>query len=169
AHQPAIADVAAQLPFPHRGERRLGEGPAELGRRQGVRPLERLVDVVVLERNSRDRGRQRVNWRGHALPPFLPAAIIIACRESAYEERAQMLTDYIRAAMRHATYEWLDEGGIWYGEIPQLPGVWASAATEAEAPAELQSALEVWIAIRLANGRAIPAIDGITIAYELAG
>jgi hypothetical protein len=33
----------------------------------------------------------------------------------------------------------------------------------------LQSALEDWIAFRLANGRAIPAIDGIAIAYEVAG
>ena len=38
-----------------------------------------------------------------------------------------MLSTYIEAAMRHATYEWLEEDGIWYAEIPPLPGVWATA------------------------------------------
>jgi predicted RNase H-like HicB family nuclease len=57
-----------------------------------------------------------------------------------------MLTDYIRAAMRYATYEWLEEDGVWYAEIPPLPGVWASAATREELPTELQSVREGWIA-----------------------
>jgi predicted RNase H-like HicB family nuclease len=74
-----------------------------------------------------------------------------------------VLTAYIQAAMRHATYERLPEDGIYYGEIPELPGVWASAPSEEDVPAALQDALEGWIALGLSLGHAIPAIDGRTI------
>lgn len=36
-----------------------------------------------------------------------------------------MISDYIRAAMRHAARRYLEEDGIWYAEIPELDGVWA--------------------------------------------
>jgi len=58
-----------------------------------------------------------------------------------------MLTDYIRAAMRHATCEWLPDDGVYYCEIPELPGVWATGADETAARAELQEVLEGWIAL----------------------
>ncbi len=80
-----------------------------------------------------------------------------------------MLTDYIAAAMRHATYEWLEEDGVWYAEIPPLPGVWASAPTREELPAELQSVLEGWIALGLKMNDPIPAIDGVGISFEPVG
>lgn len=66
--------------------------------------------------------------------------------------------------MRHATYEWLPDDGIYYAEIPKLPGVWASAATREELPAALQDTLEGWIALGLALHHPIPAIDGLTIS-----
>ena len=37
-----------------------------------------------------------------------------------------MLTAYIQAAMRHATYKLLDDG-TFFGEIPDLQGVWGNA------------------------------------------
>ena len=72
-----------------------------------------------------------------------------------------MLTAYIQAAMRHATYEWLQDDGIYYAEIPELPGVWATAATEEELPAALQEALEGWIALGLSLHHPIPVIDSV--------
>jgi hypothetical protein len=39
-----------------------------------------------------------------------------------------MLTEYIRAAMRRATYEILSDG-TFYGEIPSSQGVYANAET----------------------------------------
>ena len=39
-----------------------------------------------------------------------------------------MLTNYIRSAMRRATYEILPDG-TFYGEIPGFQGVWANSAT----------------------------------------
>ena len=38
-----------------------------------------------------------------------------------------MLSNYIEAAMKHAKFEWLDSDRAWYGEIPDLPGVWATS------------------------------------------
>lgn len=40
-----------------------------------------------------------------------------------------MLSEFIRAAMRRATYEILPEDKTYYGEIPGLQGVWANADT----------------------------------------
>ncbi len=74
-----------------------------------------------------------------------------------------MSTSYIQVAMRHARYEWLPDDGIYYGEIPALPGVWASAAIEDELPAALQDVLEGWIALGLALHHVMPAIEGSLI------
>ena len=38
-----------------------------------------------------------------------------------------MLTEYIRAAMRRARYEILEDDGSYSGEIPGFDGVWANA------------------------------------------
>lgn len=77
-----------------------------------------------------------------------------------------MITDYIEAAMRHAKYEYLEEDGVYYAEIPELPGVWASASRREELEAELREALEGWIALGLRLNHPIPEIDGIGIAFE---
>src|SRR5262245_1854078 len=45
------------------------------------------------------------------------------------DEGAGMLTEYIQAAMRRATYEILPEDKTYYGEIPGFQGVWANADT----------------------------------------
>ena len=74
-----------------------------------------------------------------------------------------MITAYIEAAMRHATYESLSEDGVYYAEIPELPGVWATASTREELPGALQDVLEGWIALGLSLGHAIPQIDGRAI------
>lgn len=73
-----------------------------------------------------------------------------------------MLTAFIRAAMRHAKYEKLEDG-TWFGEIPPLEGVWGSAETEAACKRELQETLEDWMVFSLSNGFEIPAIDGISL------
>ena len=77
-----------------------------------------------------------------------------------------MITEYIEAAMRHAKYECLEEDGVYYAEIPGLPGVWASAPRREELEAELREALEGWIALGLRLNHPTPEIDGIGIAFE---
>ena len=65
--------------------------------------------------------------------------------------------------MRQARYEILPEDKRYYGEIPPLPGVWASAATLESCREELEKTLEDWILVRVAKGLDIPALDGVEI------
>ncbi|HET6568449.1 MAG TPA: type II toxin-antitoxin system HicB family antitoxin [Rhodothermales bacterium] len=74
-----------------------------------------------------------------------------------------MLTAYIEAAMRHATYEILEDGEGYYGEIPGIQGVWANAETLEACRDELQSTLEDWILFRLHRGREIPVLYGLNL------
>ncbi|MBI2941019.1 MAG: type II toxin-antitoxin system HicB family antitoxin [Chloroflexi bacterium] len=73
-----------------------------------------------------------------------------------------MLTDYIRAAMRHAVYDRLDDG-TYYGEIVGIEGVYANETTLDACRQELQSVLEDWLVFSLANGFPIPPIDGLEL------
>ena len=79
------------------------------------------------------------------------------------EKRGQMLTDYIRAAMRKAKYEILEDDGTYYGEIPGLQGVYANADTLEECRNELQSVLEDWMLYRIAKNLSLPIVDGINL------
>lgn len=69
-----------------------------------------------------------------------------------------MLTEYIAAAMRHARYEILPDDGSYYGEIPDLPGVLATAETLEACREE-----EGWLALGLALHHTIPPLDGVHV------
>jgi predicted RNase H-like HicB family nuclease len=71
-----------------------------------------------------------------------------------------MLTSYIRAAMRQARYEIVEDDGSFYGEIPAVPGVWANGATLEACREELESVLEGWLLLSVADHSPIPEIDG---------
>ena len=71
-----------------------------------------------------------------------------------------MLTSYIHAALRRAKYE-IIEDGQYYGEIPGLDGVWASAGTLEDCREELRETLEDWLVLGLRMGHALPVVDGI--------
>ena len=75
----------------------------------------------------------------------------------------QMLTEYIKAAMYKATYEIIDDPEPFYGEIPELKGVWATGKTLEACRDSLMSALEDWIVFRLRTGRSIPSIGAASI------
>jgi predicted RNase H-like HicB family nuclease len=62
--------------------------------------------------------------------------------------------------MRHARYEIVEDDGSFYGEIPPIPGVWANARTLEECREELESVLEGWVALSIADHSPIPDIDG---------
>ena len=78
-----------------------------------------------------------------------------------------MLTTYIQAAMRRATYELLSDR-TFYGEIPGFQGVYANARTLEECRQELQDVLEGWIVLGLQLGHRLPVVDGIAVAVDLA-
>ncbi len=75
-----------------------------------------------------------------------------------------MLTDYIRAAMREARYEILDDDGTFYGEIESLKGVWANADTLEATREELEEVLEEWIVFRLSRNLPMPPVGDVTLA-----
>lgn len=56
-----------------------------------------------------------------------------------------MLTAYIRAAMRQAHYEIVEDDGSFYGSIPVVPGVWANAPTLEACREELEGVFEGWL------------------------
>jgi len=75
-----------------------------------------------------------------------------------------VLTEYLHAAMRHAEYERLEEGG-WYAHIPGLPGLWASDRTLEDTRNDLLSALEDWLYINAYVAHLeLPQFDGISMA-----
>jgi predicted RNase H-like HicB family nuclease len=75
-----------------------------------------------------------------------------------------MFGEYIQAAMERATYEIIDNPEPFYGEVPELEGVWATGKTLEECRKELQSVIEGWIALKLRLGHPIPAIGGHIIS-----
>lgn len=83
-------------------------------------------------------------------------------------DKDSMLTEYIRAAMKKAHYEVLEDH-TFYGEIPGLHGVYANADSLESCRDELQSSLEDWIVFSLRNGFSPPPVDGIDLrAAEIA-
>lgn len=67
-----------------------------------------------------------------------------------------MLTAYINAAMARARHRIIDDGS-YYGAIPGLQGVWASASTLEGCREELQEVLEDWLVLKRRDGDEIPA------------
>jgi len=77
-----------------------------------------------------------------------------------------MLTEYLKAAMRHAHYEILKDDGTYYGEIPECRGVYANAATLEECRNELAEVLEDWLLFRIHKHLALPKIDGLELTVK---
>jgi predicted RNase H-like HicB family nuclease len=74
-----------------------------------------------------------------------------------------MLTEYIAAAMHHATYEILPDDGTFYGEISGFQGVYANADTLEACRDLLQEVLEGWILLGVHLHHPLPAVDGLDI------
>lgn len=76
-----------------------------------------------------------------------------------------MLTDYINAAMRYATYELLEDD-TYYGHIAtdHLTGLWANDQTLEACRDELKSVVEDWLMLALEKHWPIPVIDLTTKA-----
>ena len=78
-----------------------------------------------------------------------------------------MLTEYIRAAMKRAQYEILEDDKSFYGEIPGFQGFWANADTLEACREELQEVLEDWLLISLYRHLPVPEVDGIQLAVAV--
>lgn len=87
----------------------------------------------------------------------------MADHASAPSPAGPLLTTYIAAAMRHATYEIFEEDGTFYGEIPSCPGAWANEKTLERCREVLQEVLEEWMILGLRFKDEMPVIDGFDI------
>lgn len=67
-----------------------------------------------------------------------------------------MLLEYIEEALKRAHYEIIKDEEPYYGEIPELKGVWATGKTLEACRQNLLSVLEGWILVRLQKGLSIP-------------
>ncbi len=74
-----------------------------------------------------------------------------------------MLLEYISLAMQRARYSIIKDKQPFYGEIPDLKGVWANGKTLEECRATLQEVLEGWIMVRLQRGLNIPSLGELVL------
>jgi len=72
-----------------------------------------------------------------------------------------MLRDYIRVALEHAHYELIEDEEPFYGEVPELKGVWATGETLEACRNNLESTIEGWLLVRLSHSLGIPKISGL--------
>ena len=83
-----------------------------------------------------------------------------------WENEIAMLTSYLQAALRHATYEILADDQSFYGEIPGFQGVLANAQTLEECRQQLAEVLEEWVLVHVARNLDLPAVDGIVLSVK---
>ena len=77
-----------------------------------------------------------------------------------------MLIEYIKAALKNAKYEILEDDGSFYGEIPGFQGVYSNAKTLEDCRDELAEVLEEWIFLHLADNTPLPIVDGLKLTVE---
>ena len=73
-----------------------------------------------------------------------------------------MLTEYIRAAMREAHYEMMEDKRF-FATIPPCEGLWVEGDSLEGAREQLQDVLEDWILIKARHGDTFPVIAGMDI------
>jgi len=66
-----------------------------------------------------------------------------------------MLTAYIQNALNLAHYEMIEDDEPFYGEVPGLDGVWATARTLEQCRANLSVAIEDWLLFSIAKWDAV--------------
>ena len=74
-----------------------------------------------------------------------------------------MLTEYVAVALGKARYEIIDYDDPFYGEIPDLKGVWSSGKTLEECRQNLKEVVEGWILLSIKQSLPIPSLDGVEI------
>ena len=70
-----------------------------------------------------------------------------------------MIVEYSNEALAHAHYEIIEDEEPYYGEIPDLPGVYATGKNLEECQKNLAEVIDGWLIIRLRRGMQIPPIN----------
>jgi predicted RNase H-like HicB family nuclease len=76
-----------------------------------------------------------------------------------------MIISFIESKLKRARYKILGDRK-YFGEIPGLRGVWASARTLAECQKQLKEVLEDWIVVKIRSGERIP---GVSLSFDRRG
>jgi len=76
-----------------------------------------------------------------------------------------MLTDYIQALMRRASYEILPDDRSYYGA--DAPGVYATGVTLEACREELREVLEGWVLLSISRNLPLPVVDGMDLSVKL--
>ncbi len=66
-----------------------------------------------------------------------------------------MLTDFIGKKLHIAKYKLLEDK-TYFGEIPDIKGIWANAKTLEDCRKELQEVLEDWLVLSIKSDKKIP-------------
>jgi predicted RNase H-like HicB family nuclease len=74
-----------------------------------------------------------------------------------------MLLRYIQTALEQAHYELLEDEEPFYGEVPELAGVWATGKTLEACRNNLVEAIEDWLLFSIAKGLPIPVLGEVSI------
>jgi len=74
-----------------------------------------------------------------------------------------MLTEYIEEALRRARYEIINDEEPYYGEVPELKGVWATGNTLEGCRKNLKEVIEGWLIISIKKGLPIPELGDLVI------
>jgi predicted RNase H-like HicB family nuclease len=69
-----------------------------------------------------------------------------------------LISQYIEAALSRARYEIIEDEEPYYGEVPELEGVWATGKTLEECRRNLAEVIDGWLVVRLRRGLDIPPI-----------
>lgn len=67
-----------------------------------------------------------------------------------------MLQEFLSFYLNKAKYELIEKKKTYYGEIPELRGVWATGKTLEECRKNLLETLEGWVILRLKKNLPIP-------------
>jgi predicted RNase H-like HicB family nuclease len=69
-----------------------------------------------------------------------------------------LIAQYTEAALNSARYEIIEDEEPYYGEVPELEGVWATGKTLEECRHNLAEVIDGWLVVRLRRGLDIPSI-----------
>jgi len=70
-----------------------------------------------------------------------------------------MLQEFACRFLEKAKYEIIENGKVYYGEIPQLRRVWATGKNLEECRNNLLDTLEGWIILRLQKNLPVPSLQ----------
>lgn len=69
-----------------------------------------------------------------------------------------MFTEYINKKLKTAKYKILKDGN-YFGEVPDIKGVWSSAKNLEDCRKELQEVLEDWFLLKVRDDEKIPGFE----------